>query len=604
MCRIAAIISHKTQTLNSNITAMTDAMHRGGPDDSGSLINEDLGYALGQRRLSIIDLSPTGHQPMIDDSNQIEIVFNGEIYNYQELKAALVGKGHTFKSQSDTEVLIKGYSEWGAEMLHKLKGMFAFVLIDKKINTLFAARDHAGIKPLYIARNNDEIFFSSEIRGIKAINTTWEENPNWKIWFLTFGFLPEPITTLQNVKPLPRGHYITINLETREEVITAYAQYKYSNNASLNYQQATQQTKTLVDAAVKRHLIADVPIGVFLSGGIDSSILAIIAQQQRTSPVETISIYFDDEKYSEKEYQEIIIKQTGVKHHSYKITKEEFLSSWDDIYASLDQPSTDAINTHFICKYAKENGLKVVLSGLGADEIFGGYPSFTRAAKYNTFKRLAVLNKMLPSFVLGSYPKKKFGFLNKQINASEYLLYRGLFTPKDVARILEIKEQDVWNEITNFSFQEDISQLSPQNKAAYFETAIYMQSQLLKDSDMQSMWHSLELRVPFLDKDLMEFVNDLHPNIKFKTNHEGKPKPLLVDAYINELPQAIWNRPKQGFTFPFENWFQTMKVFANPKYIPNWVYSLFMNKKINFARLWAVFLAYGIDTADAVHNLD
>ena len=603
MCRIAAIISKNVETIDSRIPAITNAMYRGGPDDNGVLINKDLGYALGHRRLSIIDLSPTGHQPMIDDTSQIEITFNGEIYNYQEIKSELITKGYNFFSKSDTEVLIKGYKEWGVDLLPKLKGMFAFVLVDKKNKTLFAARDHAGIKPLYIAHKNGEVFFSSEIRGLKALDENWDENPNWKIWFLTFGFLPEPITTLQNVQPLPRGHYITINLESKEEFIASYSQYGYNNNASLNYLQATKQTKQLVDAAVKRHLIADVPVGVFLSGGIDSSIFAIIAQQQQTSPVETISIYFDDEKYSEKEYQELIIKQTGVKHHLYKITKEEFLDSWEDIYQSLDQPSTDAINTYFICKYAKLNGLKVVLSGLGADEIFGGYPSINRATKYNTYKRVAVIKKFLPSFVMGSYPNKKFDFLNNQINASEYLLYRGLFTPKDVAKILNISERSVWDEITHFSFQEDISALSPQNKATYFETAVYMQSQLLKDSDMQSMWHSLELRVPFLDKDLIEFVNNLNPQIKFHTNH-NKPKPLLVDAYIHELPNEIWNRPKQGFTFPFESWFQTMNVFKNQEYIPTWIYNLFISKKLNFARLWAVFLTYGIKTIDRIHNLD
>ena len=581
---------------------MTNAMHRGGPDDEGVLINETLGYALGHRRLSIIDLTATGHQPMVDESNEIEITFNGEIYNYLELKEELIQIGHQFKSTSDTEVLIKGYQQWGATMLPKLKGMFAFILIDKKNKTLFAARDHAGIKPLYIAHKKDEIYFSSEIRGLKAIDENWEENPNWKIWFLTFGFLPEPITTLKNVKPLPRGHYFTLNLETKEEHTVAYSKYKFSNN-QLTYKEATQKTKQLVDAAVKRHLVSDVPVGVFLSGGIDSSILTIIAQQQQTSPIETISIYFDDEKYSEKEFQELIIKQTGVKHHLHKITKEEFIDSWDDIYQSLDQPSTDAINSYFICKYAKQNGLKVVLSGLGADELFGGYPSINRATQFNKYQRLAVINKFLPSFIIGSYPNKKFDFLNEKIAASEYLLYRGLFIPKDVAKILNISETDVWEEIKHFSFQEDISSLDPQNKATYYETAIYMQSQLLKDSDMQSMWHSLELRVPFLDKDLMEFVNDLHPSIKFNTNN-NKPKPLLVDAYINELPNAIWNRPKQGFTFPFENWFATMNVFKNKKFVPTWVYILFTKKKLNFARLWAVFLAYSVHKIDSINNLD
>ena len=603
MCRIAAILSTKTASLEQNILAMTNAMHRGGPDDDGLIVNATIGYALGHRRLSIIDLSPTGHQPMIDDSNSIEIVFNGEIYNYKTLKDELLGLGHQFKTESDTEVLIKAFVQWKEAMLPKLKGMFAFVIIDKKNNTLFAARDHAGIKPLYIGRRKDEIFFSSEIRGLNAIENNWEENPNWKIWFLTFGFLPEPITTLKDVAPLPRGHYISIDLKTKQEKIAAYTSYQYKNLLEDSYAQATIKTKQLVAAAVKRHLVADVPVGVFLSGGIDSSILTILAQQQQTSPIETISIYFDDEKYSEKEFQEIVIKQTGVKHHFYKISKEEFVDSWEDIYLSLDQPSTDAINTYFICKYAKQIGLKVVLSGLGADEIFGGYPSINRALNFKKFTRLAILNKFLPSFVVDAYPKKKINFLKKKIAASEYLLYRGLFTPKDVAKILDVTEAKVWSTIEQHTFQENTSQLSPQNKASYFETSIYMQSQLLKDCDIQSMWHSIELRVPFLDIDLMQYVNNLHTDIKFKPS-DLKPKPLLVDAFVNELPEKIWKRPKQGFTFPFEKWFKSMKIFSNTSLVPKWIHKLFLNGKLNFSRLWAVFLSYDVKALEKFNNLD
>lgn len=590
MCRIAAIISNNINTLDSRINAMSNVMYRGGPDDFGTLVNSDFGYALGHRRLSIIDLSPTGHQPMIDKENKIEITFNGEIYNYKELKNELINKGHQFFTESDTEVLINGYKEWGYNFLEKLKGMFAFILIDKNKNLLFAARDHAGIKPLYIGKKNNDIYFSSEIKGFKAIDADWEENNNWKIWFLTYGFLPEPITTLKNVKPVPRGSYLTIDLSTKEEKLNTFYKYHYNENV-IDYKQAVEITRDLIEKSVTRHLVADVPVGVFLSGGIDSSILAIITQQQKKSPIETISIYFDDEKFSEKEYQELIIKQTGVKHHLYKISKEEFLNSWNEIYESLDQPSTDAINTHFICKYAKQNGLKVVLSGVGGDEIFGGYPSIKRVNNFNNYSRLAIINKFLPNILFGSYPNKKIDYLNKKINASEYLLYRGLFTPKDVAKILNINTNDVWKELATFTYQENIEKLSPQNRATYYETAIYMQSQLLKDSDTQSMWHSLELRVPYLDKDLMNFVNNLHPSVKFP---KGKTKPLLVDAFIDVLPKQIWSRTKQGFTFPLETWFKSMSVFKNEYLIPKFIYKTFSKKIDTYSRVWAIYL-YKID---------
>lgn len=603
MCRIAAIISKNNTLLQQGISAMTDAMHRGGPDDNGVLINKIDGYALGHRRLSIIDLSPSGHQPMIDDLLQIEITYNGEIYNYISLKKELETLGYTFFSESDTEILIKGYDAWGTTiLLNKLRGMFAFVMIDKKKSILFAARDHAGIKPLYIARNNESIIFSSEIRGIKALDENWAEYKNWAIWFLTFGFLPEPITTLDNVKPLPRGHFITINLKTKEEKIESYCKYNY-NNLGLSYDEAKIKTKELLINAVKRHLVADVPVGVFLSGGIDSSILTIIAQEQITTPIETISIYFDDEKFSEKEYQDIIIRKTGVKHHTHKITKEDFISAWDEIYESIDQPSVDAINSHFICKYAKKNGLKVVLSGLGADEIFGGYPSINRINKLNSYKRLAILNNLLGGKLFGAaYPKKKIEFLNKKINASEYLLYRGMFAPSDTANILGITENEVWKELSKLNFQENIQQLHPQNRATYYETSIYMQSQLLKDSDVQSMWYGLELRVPFLDRDLMDFVNNLSPEIKFLEN-QNKPKPLLVDAFINELPEAIWNRPKKGFTFPFENWFKTMNIFKNEAILPKKFLKAFKQNRITYSRALAILLTRTDKTRLGINDL-
>ena len=597
MCRIAAIFGGENN-LESQIQSMTNAMHRGGPDDSGYLINAELNYALGHRRLAIIDLSPLGHQPMLSQDKNIEIVFNGEIYNFLEIKEELKLLGHVFLSNSDTEVIIEGYIHWGVDILEKLRGMFAFVLIDKNTNTLFAARDHAGIKPLYIGRKNETIYFSSEVRGLKAIDEHWEENENWKIWFLAYGFLPEPITTLQHVQPLPRGHYITIDLKTKKEKISSYYQYQYQNN-TVSYADAVATTKTLVTQSVKRHLIADVPVGVFLSGGIDSSLLTILAQQQQSSPVETLSIYFDDEKYSEKEYQDIIIKQTGVKHHFYKITKEEFLESWNEIYESLDQPSTDAINTHFICKYAHQLGLKVVLSGLGADEIFGGYPSVKHAQHINKYNMLAMLNKLSPIDFFKTYPKRKIQYLSTSFSSKEYLFYRGLFTPRDIATILELSETEVIDELKTYQFQEDISSTTAQNRAAYYDTSIYMQNQLLKDSDTQSMWYSLELRVPFLDRDLMDYVNNVQVDIKFPKN-SSVPKTLLVEAFKDILPEAIWNRPKKGFTFPFENWFQDMQVFQNATYMPQWVYQKFKKGDFNFSRLWSVFLS---NSSKKLHTL-
>ncbi len=588
MCRIAAIVSENLDTLETRIIEMTKSMHRGGPDHQGILVDKSIGFALGHRRLSIIDLSDAANQPMHSGCGQYQLVFNGEIYNYKILIQKLKSEGVVLSTNSDTEVLLKGYIHWGIAVLEYLKGMFAFVLVDKVKNQLFAARDHAGIKPLYFANYGGDLYFASEVKAFSAANPAWEQNQEWPIWFLTYGFLPEPITTLKKVQPLQKGSYLIYNFLTKDVEQTTYHHNSYLEKV-VSYEDAVQQTREAVISSVKSHMVADVPVGVFLSGGIDSSILAILAQKEQTNPINTLSIYFDDEKFSEKQYQDIVIHQTGVQHHSYKITKNDFVANWDNILNSLDQPTTDAINSHFICKQANELGLKVVLSGLGADEIFGGYPSFKRVLKLKTYQRIAAIQNIFNGSSFLSYPTKKIEFLSKKTLAGEYLFYRGLFLPKDVAKILEIPLQQVNNCLNTFKYPEEVKKLLPQNRVSYFESSTYMQSQLLKDSDVQSMWFGLELRVPFVDKDLIGVVNNIHPNIKYEAN--GKPKPLLVDAFKEELDERIWNRQKQGFTFPFEKWLKQIEVLQQNNYVPKNIHHQFMKDKLSWSRYWATFLA-------------
>lgn len=586
MCRIAAIISDNTSILEQSIQRMNFSMQRGGPDDDGILVDEGIGFALGHRRLSIIDLSNNGHQPMHLQNSSLSIVFNGEIYNYAEIREELMKKGCSFNSNSDTEVVLHGYKIWGEEVLQRLKGMFAFIIVNTQTKQIFAARDHVGIKPLYYSKQGNTIIIASEIKAFLAYNPNWEPNKEWPIWFLTYGFLPEPITTLSNVHTLPSGHFCTIYLETKQVITKAYYQLNYETKNNVTYSEAKAQTKALMLQSIKRHMVSDVPVGVFLSGGIDSSLLTILAQQQQSSPINTLSIYFDDEKFSEKEYQDIVIKQTGVKHHSFKVSKEDFLAEWEEIFKSLDQPSIDAINSHFICKYAHQLGLKVVLSGLGSDEIFGGYTSFQHVKKLKRYQQIAVVNKLVPIFSNFKYPLKKLEFLSSDLENSEYLFYRGLFTPSDVAKILNlpiVKIKKTLNCLPNLA--QNITH--PQNKVSFNETAIYMKGQLLKDSDTQSMWHSLELRVPFLDIDLMTYINQLPPYIKYN----GKtPKNLLIDSFEDILDKRIWDRRKQGFSFPFQNWFKVMPFITQSNQIPQNNIKQFLANKITYSRLWAIYL--------------
>lgn len=596
MCRIAAIISEDKANLSQRVSQMNNAMQHGGPDDAGIYVDDALPVALGLRRLSIIDLSYAGHQPFHSHDGMLTLSFNGEIYNYRELRQELVQQGYIFRSQSDTEVLICAYAAWGTGCLQKLEGMFAFVLLDRRKKIVIAARDHAGIKPLYYGKKGGDIYFSSEVRGLLSIDPGWPQNQRWPIWFLSFGFMPEPHTTLQNVWHLPKGHYLRYDLQAHHYELHAYEQPVFTSDIT-SYPDAVAAVSKQVREAVNKHLLADVPVGIFLSGGIDSSILTLAAQQLYPDQLRTLSIYFEDEAYSEKYYQDLIIQKTGVAHQSYKVGQEEFTSRLPDIYKAMDQPSTDGINTYFITKYAKEYGLKVVLSGLGADELFGGYPSFSRTASVQRARRLRALSHLVP-LITGGYPLKKMAYLQEDRWYNDYLLNRGLLTPDDVADILHVDKKNVIEELATYPEIAGLSKLSPGNRVSAWETDIYMQNQLLRDSDIYSMWHSVELRVPYLDKPLMNLVRRIDPAIKF-----GKrPKQLLIDAFKNELPEEVWKRPKQGFTFPFATWFKKIPAFRN-RYVPSRWREKFRRGQINYSRVWAIFLTRSFGSSWAL-NLD
>ncbi len=586
MCRIATIISENKLTLPSRMEAMTNAMQHGGPDDAGHYIDDVLPVAMGHRRLSIIDLSSSGHQPMQNADGSIVISFNGEIYNYQSLQLELKAKGYIFRSTSDTEVLIHGYAAWGIDLLPKLQGMFAFILLDKNKQQIIAVRDHAGIKPLYFAKKGGDFYFTSEVRGLLAVDPGWPQYQQWPIWLLTFGFLPEPFTTLQNVQHLPKGSYMVYDLPTFNYHINSYHQQQYHITIT-DTAEAIKQTRTTMMAAVQRHLVADVPVGLFLSGGIDSSILTIVAQQLQQKQLQTLSIYFDDEQYSEKYYQDLVITKTGVQHQSFKVSSTEFTDSLEDIYQAMDQPSTDGINTYFITKYAKQKGFKVVLSGLGADELFGGYPSFFRGNQVKRIQQIGAATGIINAFAKG-YPLKKIGFASKQRWYNDYLLNRGLFTPDDTARILGVDTKSVETELNKLPVPNGLQHLHSTNRVSQLEAGVYMQNQLLRDSDIYSMWHSVELRVPFLDKEVMDLAGKIDPAIKF----QPKPKKfLLVEAFKQELPEAVWNRTKQGFVFPLEKWFRTIPAFSNHWYVPTTWQERFQKEQINYSRIWGIFLS-------------
>jgi asparagine synthase (glutamine-hydrolysing) len=556
MCRIAGIINFELPPDKETIIRMRDAQQHGGPDDFGLYLDDEFPLAFGFRRLSLLDLSTRGHQPMMDESKKIVLVFNGEIYNFREIRKELEQKSYVFESASDTEVIIKAYLEWGRECFKKFNGMFALALLDKRYNKLILARDHAGIKPLYYSLQKNQLYFASEVRAFKKVKPEWPENNHWKKYFLLFGHLPEPITTLEHVIPLQKGTLLEIELPslkaTSHNFFTLYFNYTIHSQ-----DEAISEVHNVLTRALERHLVSDAPIGLFLSGGLDSSLLTVLSSKVIPENLHTLSIVFENEKYSEKYYQDVIIQKTNARHRSYLVTTNDFKDCLPDIMEAMDQPSSDGINAYFICKYAKEYGLKAAISGLGADELFGGYSSFNRE------KTVSVLQK-IPGFmfqIAGIFPddrRKRISFLRLKNGMGQYLFNRGFFTPVEVAELLDCSKDEVdkvlWS-VQNL-LPAFVEKLEPLERVSYLEKNFYMQNQLLKDTDYMSMWHGIEVRVPFLDRELMELTYSIHPDIRYSATQS---KYLLIEAFDKDVPEEIWKRTKRGFEFPFEQWMRQVK---------------------------------------------
>ena len=550
MCRIAGIISKKqaVEESRNKVQKMCTTLQHGGPDDEGFFADEQAGVVLGHRRLSIIDLSVNGHQPMGSGDKKVWITFNGEIYNYIGLKQQLQKEGAVFYTQTDTEVIIQAYIYWGVTAFGKLRGMFAFALFDAVNATTYLVRDTQGIKPLYYHISNGELSFASEIKALKTAGIATAEDATWQIRLLSFGNIPEPNTTLKNVFSLPKGNYLAWDHRAAAYTITSFNEPKPTPYIT-DVAEARQLLNNALTTAINRQLIADAPIGVFLSGGIDSSLLTLLAAKQKQEQLKTISIFFDEKAYDESRYQQLVLASLSGQKFSHLVRQKDFDENFAVITGAMDMPTTDGINTWFISKYAHADGLKAVLSGVGADELFGGYPSFNR------IKYIGYLRK-LPSalFNLAKYTPadryKKMAFLGHQHHLADYLLLRGLFAATDIAKILDTDAREVNDVLFNTT-----PALKPvtydKTGAAWFESNFYMQNQLLRDTDVMSMSHGLEVRVPFLDEDFVNVVESISPAIRFANN---PPKKLLTDSFSNILPGAIINRSKMGFTFPLQQW--------------------------------------------------
>jgi asparagine synthase (glutamine-hydrolysing) len=559
MCRIAGLITNKLEqrSIKAAVTAMCDTMQHGGPDDDGIFEDVAENLVFGHRRLSIIELNQNGHQPMADNNAQVWITFNGEIFNYQELRRELEQLGAKFATQTDTEVIINAYLYWQTKSFSKLKGMFAFALYDTRKAQTYLVRDSGGVKPLYYFVEPGQLAFASEIKAFKASGIATQPDIEWPVRLLAYGHIPEPYTTLKNVRSLPKGHYLI----REQNGATALKSYIANENgaAIISTKEAQEGVFSLLNSAVKHQLISDAPIGVFLSGGIDSSILTLLASLEPAHRLKTVSIYFNEKQYDERNYQDALLSIVGGENHKHLVTEADFNRYFATILTAMDMPTTDGINSWFISKYAHDTGLKAVLSGTGADELFGGYPSFERIGliKYLRTIPSSLLKK---SNLIKFRNYKRLSYLAYHHSAADYLFLRGLYTVRDISRAIDIDEAQVADILFRDNSYPHFGRYDKLH-AAWFETNMYMQNQLLRDTDVMSMCHGLEVRVPFLDENLRAFITRIDPAILFGNE---RPKQLLIDSFKELLPPCIWNRPKMGFTFPLQKWMKDNHNVADP----------------------------------------
>ena len=528
------------------IKEMCDLQKHGGPDDEGQYSCAENNVVLGHRRLALLDLSSAGHQPMVYQDRYV-ITFNGEIYNFKELRKELIQSGMLFHTHCDTEVILAAFAHWNTQSFARLSGMFAFALYDMQERNMYLVRDASGIKPLYYASTATSIEFASEIRAFAPLKNK-KENAHWPVYQLAYGHLPEPVTTLQDVRPLHKGFFYKYNTSSGAGSLQSFSHYSFSSilEDRITAKRAIRQS---VSAAVKSHLIADAPIGSFLSGGLDSGILASLACLSGKEHLKTLSLYFKEPQFSEKIYQDSLIKILNCQSYQHLLTESEFQESFPAILEAMDMPGCDGLNTWFISKYAKVHGLKAVLSGIGADELFGGYPSFNRI-------RLAAKLQRMPKGILRINAGKdhrygRIGYLSLEGVKGIYLFLRGQFLPHEIARRLGANEKEIWSILSSLPALGELCNLAPKNQASWMELNMYNQNQLLRDADIMGMAHGIEIRVPFLDTAVVRTVLSVDEKIKYA----GKlPKQFLINTFKDTIPASIWNRKKMGFSFPFRNW--------------------------------------------------
>jgi asparagine synthase (glutamine-hydrolysing) len=590
MCGIAGIYAYHyaaNPVDRAEVRRIRDHMAVRGPDGIGEWYSHDERVGFGHRRLTILDLSERGAQPMSSADGRLLVTFNGEIYNYRQLRSALEAKGHTFHSQTDTEVLLHLYAEKGEAMVNDLRGMFAFGLWDAAKRALLLARDPYGIKPLYYADDGWTLRFASQVKALLAggkISRT-REPAGW-VGFCLFGSVPEPFTTYQQIRSLPAGSTLWVDcVGTHDAKHYASIANEYCNAETTSSSVSTEALQHLVRdeliESVRHHLVSDVPVGAFLSSGIDSGALVGLMQDAGQQDIQTVTLAFEEFRGRGKDeapLAEEIASRYRTRHTTRVVTEQEFHDDLPKIFDAMDQPTIDGLNTWFVSKAARELGLKVAISGLGGDELFGGYPSFRDLPR--CVRAMAVPGRVPFLGDLARHLLTGFDHFFHVINpkaaglikyggsyAGAYLLRRGLFMPWELRAVIGADAAAAGlRRLNPLGCIEAALKPEPRSsfgKVAVLESALYLRNQLLRDTDWASMAHSLEVRVPLVDFRLLSRLASV------TTKHALRSKRLLANSPRVPLPPKVVERGKTGFETPIPEWLQRDKRIQQWRQLPS-----------------------------------
>jgi asparagine synthase (glutamine-hydrolysing) len=542
MCGIAGTHGLAPQVGRAAVEAMCGQMLPRGPDDVGlEVVGEEAPVVLGNRRLAVIDLSAAGHQPMTDEEGRATIVFNGMIYNFRELRAQLEQHGARFLSECDTEVVLKAYEQWGDNCVCKLRGMFAFAIWDGARQRLVLARDRLGIKPLYYAKVDGRLLFASQVKALLATGMVSPElSPEGIQSYLAWGAVSDPLTAIRAIRSLPAAHLAVYEGERLH--MHRYWQLPVETH-DIHAEEAAAQLKTLLADTVSAHLVSDAPVGIFLSGGIDSSVLAAVASAE-SSEVRTVSVAFEEPSYNEAPYARLVADRIGSNHHEVTLRAHDLLDSLDDAFQAMDQPSFDGLNTYAVAGAASAVGLKVALSGLGGDELFNGYGYVARVRQLELARRLPSFIRRPAAAAVAQRNEKLAAWLRGALpRGHSYELLRRVFLPDEIGRLMRTVPSGSQSAIAPWT-----SRQNALNHVACADLDNYTKNVLLRDTDCMSMAHSLEVRVPFLDSELVEWALSVPAAIN------SGSKDLLVRATRHLLPAEILERSKQGFALATPEW--------------------------------------------------